>query len=115
VLLHLHQHRTEFSAGAKRQLNHATIEWTPLKPNTLTITAIKFDGDAASNAIALSVRKKSEMKKKKIMKEKEDKDAADYKEKLELQCKNTKINQMIPHVVDGYCNSRKIPDKMEQG
>jgi hypothetical protein len=27
-----------------------------------------------------------------------------------LQCKTTKINQLIPQVVDGYCNIRKIPD-----
>jgi hypothetical protein len=49
--------------------------------------------------------------KKKTTKEKEDKDAADNRERLKLQCKITKINLMIPQVVDGYCNSyRKIPD-----
>ncbi len=44
------------------------------------------------------------------MTEKEDKNASDYKERLELQRKITKINQLIPQVVDGNCNTRKIPD-----
>jgi hypothetical protein len=90
-----------------------TIELTPLKTNTLTITANKVDDAAASNAIALSFGKeKSGKKKNKTMKEKEDKEASDQKERLELQHKITKINQLIPQVVDGYCNSyRKIPDK----
>ncbi len=44
------------------------------------------------------------------MKEKEDKVAADYKERLDLRHKITKINQLNPQVVDGYCNIRKIPD-----
>jgi hypothetical protein len=57
------------------------------------------------------LEKKSEKKKKKTTKEKEEKDAADYMERLELQRKINKINQLIPQVVDGYCNSyRKIPD-----
>jgi hypothetical protein len=43
------------------------------------------------------------------MKEKEDKEASDYKERLELHYKNTKINQLIPQVMDGY-SIRKIPD-----
>jgi hypothetical protein len=34
-----------------------TIDWTPLKTNTLTVTANKVDDAAASNAIALSVGK----------------------------------------------------------
>jgi hypothetical protein len=87
-----------------------TIKQTLVKTNTLTITANKVDGAAASNAITLSIGKeKSKKKKNKIMKEKEDKDASDYKEILELQRKITKINQLIPQVVDGYCNLRKIP------
>jgi hypothetical protein len=46
-----------------------------------------------------------------MMEEKEDKEASDYKERLELQYKITKTNQLIPHVADGYCNSyRKFPD-----
>jgi hypothetical protein len=78
----------------------------------LTMSANKVDGAAATNAIAVSIgKKKSEKKKKKAIKGKKDKDAADYKERLELQCKITKINQLIPQVVDGYCNSYgKIPD-----
>jgi hypothetical protein len=88
-----------------------TTERTPLKINNLTVTANKVDNAAASNAIALSVwKEKTEMKKKKTMKEKEVEDALDYKERLELQRKITKINQLIPQVVDGYCNIRKIPD-----
>jgi hypothetical protein len=88
-----------------------TIEQTPLKTNTLTITANKVDNAAASNAIALSTRKeKSEKKKNKTTKEKEDKEALDYKERLKLQRKISKINQLIPQVVDDYCNIRKIPD-----
>jgi hypothetical protein len=43
------------------------------------------------------------------MKENEDKDEADYNERLKLQHKITKINLLIPQVVDGYCNIRKIP------
>jgi hypothetical protein len=87
-----------------------TIKRTPLKANTLTITANKVNDAAASTAIALSIGKeKSEKKINKTSKEKEDKDASDYKERLELQRKITKINQLIPQVVDGYCNSRKIP------
>jgi hypothetical protein len=35
-----------------------TIKQTPLKTNTLTITANKVDGDAASNAIAMSAGNK---------------------------------------------------------
>jgi hypothetical protein len=89
-----------------------TIEWTPLKTNTLTVTANKFNDAAASNAIALSIGKeKSRKKKNKATNEKDDKEAPDYKERLELQRKITKINQLIPQVVDGYCNSyRKILD-----
>jgi hypothetical protein len=59
----------------------------------------------------LSVGKeKSDKKKNKTTKEKEDKDALDYKERLGLQGKITKINQLIPQVMDGYCNIRKIPE-----
>jgi hypothetical protein len=87
-----------------------TIEQTLLKTNTLTLTANIVDNTAASNTIALNTKKKSKKKKKKTTKEKEDKDAADYKERLKLQHKITKINQLIPLVVDGYCNFRKIPD-----
>ncbi len=88
-----------------------TIERTLLKTNTLTITANKVDNTAASNAIALIVRKENfEKKKNKITKEKEDKDASKYKERLELQREITKFNQLLPQVVDGYCNIRKIPD-----
>jgi hypothetical protein len=47
-----------------------TIDWTPLKTKTLTITANKVDDPAASIAIALSVRKKTGKKKNKITKEK---------------------------------------------
>jgi hypothetical protein len=53
------------------------IKWTPLKTNTLTVTANKVDGITASNAIAASIGKKYEKKKKIITKEKEDKDTAD--------------------------------------
>jgi hypothetical protein len=35
-----------------------TIKQTPLKTNTFTVTANKVDGTAASNAIAVSIRKK---------------------------------------------------------
>jgi hypothetical protein len=43
------------------------------------------------------LEKKSKKEKKKTTKEEqEDKDAADYKDRLELQCKITKINQLIP-------------------
>jgi hypothetical protein len=78
----------------------------------LKVTANKVNGAAASNTIALSIGKvKSEKKKNKMTKEKEDKEASDYKERLELQCKITKIDQLIPQVMDGYCNSDiKIPD-----
>ncbi len=41
------------------------------------------------------------------MKAKEDKDAAEYKERLELQHKITKINLLIPQVMDGYCKIKK--------
>ncbi len=89
----------------------STIEWTPLKPNTPTVNANKVDSAATRDAIAMSVGiKKSEKKKKKTTKEKEDKDAADYKKRLELQHKITKINLLIPQVVNGYCKIRKIPD-----
>ncbi len=90
-----------------------TIERTPLKTNSSTITASKINNAAASNAIALSVGKeKSGKKKNQTTKEKEDEEASDYKERLKLQRKIPKINQLIPHSVDGYCNSyRKIPDK----
>jgi hypothetical protein len=88
-----------------------TIKLTPLKTNTPNVSTNKVDGTAAANIIAVSVRKKSEKKKKKTMKGKKDKDAVDYNKRLELQCKITKINQLIPKVVDGCCNSyRKIPD-----
>jgi hypothetical protein len=88
-----------------------TIKRTPLKTNTLTITANKVDNAAAFNAITLSIRKeKSDKKKNKITKEEEDKEASDYKERLELRHKITKINQLILQVVDDYCNIRKIPD-----
>jgi hypothetical protein len=43
-----------------------TIEWTPLK----TVTANKVDSTAAGNAIAMSIGKKSDKKKKKTTKEK---------------------------------------------
>jgi hypothetical protein len=56
------------------------------------------------------LEKKSKKKKKKTKKVKEDKDAVEYKERLKLQCKITKNNLLIPQVVDGYCNIRKIPD-----
>jgi hypothetical protein len=42
-----------------------TIPWTPLKTNTLTVTANKVDGAAASNAIAVSVRKNLKRRKRK--------------------------------------------------
>jgi hypothetical protein len=88
-----------------------TIKQAPLKTNILTITANKVDNAAASNTIALSVGKeKSEKKKNKTTKEKEDKDVSDYKKRLELQCKINKINQLISQVMDGYCNIRKIAD-----
>ncbi len=87
-----------------------TIKWTLLKTNTSTVTANKVDDAASSNAIALSIGKEKSEEKKKTMKEKEDKEASDYKERLELQRKITKINQLIPQVVDDYCNIRKIPD-----
>jgi hypothetical protein len=61
-----------------------TIEWTPLKTNTLTVTANKVDGAASSDAIVMSIEKKSEKEKKKTAREKEDKDAADYKETSEV-------------------------------
>ncbi len=61
-----------------------TIDRTPLKTETLTKTANKDDNTAASNAIALSIRKKTGKKKNKTTKEKEDKDAADDKERLKL-------------------------------
>ena len=65
-----------------------TIKWTPLKTNTLTITANKVNDAASSNAIALSIGKeKSEKNKNETTKEKEDRDASDYKERLELQGK----------------------------
>ena len=48
-----------------------TIERTPLKTNTLTVTAKKFDNAAASNGIALSIEiEKSGKKKNKTKKEK---------------------------------------------
>ncbi len=53
---------------------------------------------------------KTEKKKKKTTKGKEDKDAAVYNKRLELQRKITKINQLIPKVVDGYCKQQKVPD-----
>jgi hypothetical protein len=87
-----------------------TIKWTPLKTNTLTLTGNKVDGAVASNAIAVGVRKKIDSKNKKTTKEKEDKDAVDYKERLKLLRKITKIYQLIPQDVDGYCNFRWIPD-----
>ncbi len=80
-----------------------------MKTDTLTIPANKVDDAATFNAIALIVGKETS-EKKKITKEKEDKDASDYKERLELRRKITKINQLIPQVVDGYYNIRKISD-----
>jgi hypothetical protein len=53
--------------------NLPSIEWTPLKTNTPTITANKVNSATAGNAIAASIEKISEKKKKKITKEKEDK------------------------------------------
>jgi hypothetical protein len=79
-----------------------TIKLTPLKTNSLTVTANKVNSAAAGHAIAMSIGKKSEKKKKKTTKEKEDKNAAKYKERLKLQRKFTKINLLIPQVVDGY-------------
>jgi hypothetical protein len=89
-----------------------TIDQTPLKTNTLTVTTNKVDSGAASNAIALSLGKENSGKKKnKTTKEKEDKEALDYNERLKSQRKITEINQLIPQVMDGYCNSyRKIHD-----
>jgi hypothetical protein len=89
----------------------STIKWTPLKTNNPTVTANKVDGPAARDAIAVCIgKKKSKNKKKKTTKEKEDKDAADYKKRLDLCRKITKINLLIPQVMDGYCNIRKIPN-----
>jgi hypothetical protein len=69
-----------------------------------------MDTNENKYSIAVSVGKeKSEKKKKKTTKEKEDKDASDYKERLELRRKITKTNQLIPQVVDGYCNIKKNP------
>ncbi len=61
-----------------------TIKWTPLKTNTPTVTANKVNSAAAANAIATSIEKKTKKNKKKTTKEKEDKDAADYTERLKL-------------------------------
>jgi hypothetical protein len=47
-----------------------TIKWTPLITNTLTVTANKVDNTAASNAIALSIRKKLKRRKRKQQKNK---------------------------------------------
>jgi hypothetical protein len=89
-----------------------TIKRTLLKTNTLTVTANKVENTAASNTISLSIGKeKYETKKNKTTKIKIDKDALDYKKRLELRHEITKINQLIPQVVDGYCNIRKIPEK----
>jgi hypothetical protein len=41
-----------------------TIKQTLLKTNTLTLTANKVNGAAASNGIAMSPKKKTEMEKK---------------------------------------------------
>jgi hypothetical protein len=61
-----------------------------LKTNTPTVTLNKVDGPAARDAIVVSIGKiKLEKKKKKTTKENEDKDAADYKERLKLQLKIT--------------------------
>jgi hypothetical protein len=56
-----------------------------------------------SNAFALSTGKeKSGKRENKTTKENKDKEALDYKERLELQRKITKIHQLIPQVADGY-------------
>jgi hypothetical protein len=88
-----------------------TIKRTPLKTNTPTVSTNKVDSTATTNAIAVSVGKKeSEKKKKKTTKEKKENDAAVYNKRLELQCKITKINQLIPKVMDGYCKKQKVSD-----
>jgi hypothetical protein len=69
-----------------------TIKRTPLKTNTSTVSANKVDNTAAPNAIALSAKEeKSGRKKNKTAKEKEDKEASDYQERLELQLKLPKL------------------------
>ncbi len=73
-----------------------TINQTPLKKNTLTLTANKVDGAAAGDAIAVSIGKNSGKKKKKTTKEKEDQDTAEYKDRLDLQRKITKIDLLLP-------------------
>jgi hypothetical protein len=54
--------------------------------------------------------KRSDKKKRRTVKEKEYKVELGYDERLNLQCKITKITLLIPMVVDGYCKNRKIPD-----
>jgi hypothetical protein len=50
------------------------------------------------------------LKRRKRKKRKKDKDAAHDNKRVNLQRKITKINLLIPQVVDGYSNIRKIPD-----
>jgi hypothetical protein len=88
-----------------------TIKRTPLKTNTLTVTVDKVDDAPASNAIALSIgNNKSKKKKNKQQKKKKIKMHQTTRRDLNFRCKITKINQLIPQVVYGYCNIRKIPD-----
>jgi hypothetical protein len=71
---------TKLNSPLQQKGNEAipTIKRTPLKTNTLTVTANKVTNAAASNAIALSIGKeKFEKKKNKTTNEKEDKDASD--------------------------------------
>jgi hypothetical protein len=68
--LRLHKCRTDLPAAAKGNGTLPTIEQTPLKTNTLTITTNKVNSAAAANAIAMSTGKKTDKKKKKTTKEK---------------------------------------------
>jgi hypothetical protein len=52
----------------------------------------------------------TEKKKKKTTKENKTKMQRTTRRDLNCKVKLQKINQLIPHNVDGYCNFRKIPD-----
>ncbi len=67
-----------------------TIERTPLKINTPTMSTNKVDGTTAANPIDASIRKNLKRRNRKQQKGKKDKDAVVYNKILNLRRKITK-------------------------
>jgi hypothetical protein len=70
-----------------------TIKRTPLKTNTLTVTANKVDKATTSNAIALSAGKKN-LKRRKIKQQKKKKIKMHWTARRDLNC-NVKLPKLI--------------------